>query len=161
MVNGHEVLITPVESMKKSAPAIVAGRLKGVQREASSVSSSVPTTPSMSQVSTPVPGFSSVGDEQVSNQNNRITTLENQLTDIRKQIAADKVELTKKVDSVETKLSSVTQDLTMSLKEALDRQSKDLMSSFTRLMKGAGTPTSREQSATHNPKRDRSRSPME
>ena len=133
-----------------------------MQKETSSATSSVPTTPSMSQVSAPVPGFSSVGDEQVTNQNNRITSLENQLTDIRKQIAADKVEITNKVDNVETKLANVTQDLTLSLKEALDRQSKDLMSSFTRLMKGAGTPSNRDPSSANNSqKRDRSRSPME
>ena len=38
VVNG-EVLITSVESIKKSAPAIIAEKLKGVQREASSASS--------------------------------------------------------------------------------------------------------------------------
>ena len=161
VVNGHEVLITPVEPIKKSVPAIIAGRLKGVQKETSSTTSSVPTTPSMSQVSAPVPGFSSVGDEQVTNQNNRITSLENQLTDIRKQITADKAEITSKVENVETKIGNVTQDLTLSLKEALDRQSRDLMSSFTRLMKGAGTPSSRDPSGVNSQKRERSRSPME
>ena len=155
------MLITPVEPIKKSVPAIIAGRLKGVQKETSSTTSSVPTTPSMSQVSAPVPGFSSVGDEQVTNQNNRITSLENQLTDIRKQITADKAEITSKVENVETKIGNVTQDLTLSLKEALDRQSRDLMSSFTRLMKGAGTPSSRDPSGVNSQKRERSRSPME
>ena len=71
-LNGHEVLIISIESIKKAAFAIITGKLKDVQREASSVSSSVPTTPSMSQISVLVPGISSVEDKQVSHQNHCI-----------------------------------------------------------------------------------------
>ncbi len=109
MVNGQEVLITKVESIKKSVPAIVAGRLRGVQREGSSTTSSVPTTPSMHRSTGVVVGTSS---EQVCNQNNRITDLENQMSDLRKQMENDKQEISMKVDNVDSKLANVTQDLT-------------------------------------------------
>ena len=125
-MNGKEVLITKVEKAKRTTPAIVAGRLRGAQKDAASSTSSTSTTSSHTRSTASVAGNSSVGDEQVANQSNRITPLGNKMVGLRNQMENDKREIFTKVGNVECKLTNGTQDLTLSLKEALDRQSKDL-----------------------------------
>jgi len=173
IVNGKEVMINMVESIKKDPPMIVAGKLRGVDsvRTPGEVTSVTSSTPSLNSVA--VSGLSngtganvsSVSEEQMKNQGNRISALEVAIADMQSQMKEDKSEISTKVAQVEAKIDSVTQDLNLSLKDALDRQSKELMSSFSRMMKGSLTPTPRDRDNRDNQKRERSqtrsRSPKE
>ena len=173
IVNGKEVMLNMVESIKKAPPMIVAGKLRGVDsvRTPGEVTSVTSSSPSLSSAA--VSGLSngtganvsSVSDEQMMNQGNRISALEVAIADMQSQMKEDRTEISTKVAQVEARIDSVTQDLSLSLKDALDRQSKELMSSFSRMMKGSLTPTPRDRDNRDNQKRDRSptrsRSPKE
>ena len=152
---------------------IVAGKLRGVDsvRTPGEVTSVTSSTPSLNSVA--VSGLSngtganvsSVSEEQMKNQGNRISALEVAIADMQSQMKEDRTEISTKVAQVEARIDSVTQDLNLSLKDALDRQSKELMSSFSRMMKGSLTPTPRDRDNRDNQKRERSqtrsRSPKE
>ena len=173
IVNGKEVMINMVESIKKAPPMIVAGKLRGVDsvRTPGEVTSVTSSSPSLSSVAASGlsngtgANVSSVSDEQMMNQGNRISALEVAIADMQSQMKEDRTGISTKVAQVEARIDSVTQDLSLSLKDALDRQSKELMSSFSRMMKGSLTPTPRDRDNRDNQKRDRSptrsRSPKE
>ena len=62
----------------------------------------------------------------------RLTALEAQVDDLKQQMEADRGHIQQQFEQVEEKLETVSTDLSLSLKAALDQQSKDLMHSFSK-----------------------------
>ena len=65
------------------------------------------------------------------------------MRELKSQLDSDQADIQSQFDMVDCKLNAVTTDLTLSLKDSLDRQSKDLMSSFSKMIncqKGGITP---------------------
>ena len=160
LVNGAEVLLTKLEAAPKMTPTLVAGRLRGAQKEGKD-GELTPSTTSNSwsqlmpvQLNTGVsPTLLSVSDDAAMKQSQRLTALKAQVCDLKQQIDADRGHIQQQFEQVEEKLQTVSTDLSLSLKTALDQQSKDLMHSFGKLVsKGNSTPNSG--------KRKRSRTPM-
>ncbi len=162
LVNGVEVLLTKLEAAPKMTPTLVAGRLRGAKKEgkdgdltpSSTTTSNSWSQPLPVQLNTGVsPTLLSVSDDAAMQQSHRLTALEAQVDDLKQQMEADRGHIQQQFEQVEEKLETVSTDLSLSLKAALDQQSKDLMHSFSKLMsKGNSTPNSG--------KRERSRSPM-
>ena len=162
LVNGAEVLLTKLEAAPKLTPTLVAGRLRGAQKEgkdgdltpSSTTTSNSWSQPKPVQLNTGVsPTLLSVTDDAAMKQSQRLTASESQVSDLKQQTESDRNLIQQQFDQVDVKLQTVSTDLSLSLKAALDQQSKDLMHSFGKLMaKGNSTP--------HSGKRERSRSPM-
>ena len=96
-------------------------------------------------------------DDTAVKQSQRLTALESQVSDLKQQLESDRNLIKNQFDQVDVKLQAVSSDLSLSLKSALDQQSKDLMASFGKLIgKGGSTPNSRDAGS----KRERSPSPM-
>ena len=166
LINGVEVLLTRIEATPKLTPTLVAGRLRGAQKEgkegdltpSSTTTSTSWSQPKPAQLNTGVsPTLLSVTDDTAVKQSQRLTALESQVSDLKQQLETDRNLIQQQFDQVDVKLHTVSTDLSISLKSALDQQSKDLMTSFGKLIghKGGSTPNSRDAGS----KRERSRSP--
>ena len=163
LVNGAEVLLTKLETATKITPTLVAGRLRGANKDAKDGEHTPSSTTTANSWTQPMPvqlnsGVSptllSVSDDAAMKQSQRLTVLEAQVDELKQQMEADRGHIQQQFEQVEEKIETVSTDLSLSLKAALDQQSKDLMHSFSKLMsKGNSTPNSG--------KRERSRSPMQ
>eukprot|EP00438_Fugacium_kawagutii_P035760 Skav202573 [mRNA] locus=scaffold104:62490:64364:- [translate_table: standard] len=159
-MNGHAILVSPFEDMKKPASNIIAGKLQSQPRENKQELDEDPwhgqtlgRTPrsqgNHQQAWAAYKPTTSRAEQSHANANSekRIATMEQEMQTMKEQIANNHMENQRQVHQLDSKITNIQQSLNQSLRDALQEQSTNLISTFETLMKSnSSTPKGRERS---------------